>query len=141
MPTITLPITVAQEAAFTASARECGLDLGAYVLSLLLKNENKRRGKRAPVSAAEAKAKAEVYARLDELREYERAMTAGEEVPKEAKQKMQPQPGALKRLAQSVQQIRDEVARSGLPEMTPDEIDAEIAAARRERHEREQACA
>lgn len=42
MTTITLPITAAQEAAFTATAREYGMDLGEYAVFLLMKNEGEQ---------------------------------------------------------------------------------------------------
>lgn len=141
MTTITLPITAAQEAAFTASAREHGLDLGAYVLSLLLKNEAERRVQprsvpsQADDDAAEA-GKAEIYALAAEMREYEGAVARGEAIPEDVKRRMQPQPDAGAALVRAMRQMQEQAARAGVSEMTLDEINAEIAAARRERGER-----
>ena len=142
MTTITLPITAAQEAAFTASARERGLDLGAYVLSLLLKNEAERRVQPRSVpsqtddDAAEA-GKAEIYALAAEMREYESAAARGEAIPEDVKCRMQPQPGAGAALVRAMRQMQEQAARSSVSEMTLDEINAEIAAARQERSQRE----
>lgn len=141
MTTITLPITAAQEAAFTATARECGLDLGAYVLSLLLKGEAARRvpPRSAPLQTADDAAeadKAEIYALAAEMREYESAVARGEEIPEEVKLRMQPQPGAGAALVSAMHQMQERAARAGASEMTLEEINAEIAAARRERRER-----
>ena len=141
MPTITLPITAAQEAAFTASARERGLDLGAYALSLLLKNEDKRRASprsvpsQADDDAAEA-GEAEIYALAAEMREYEGAVARGEEIPEEVQRRMQPQPGAGAALVRAMHQMQERAALAGASEMTLEEINAEIAAARRERRAR-----
>ena len=141
MPTITLPITAAQEAAFTASARELGLDLGAYVLSLLLKNENKRRAspRRAPSQAADDAAEAgeaEVRALVEELRQYRQAVERGEEIPEEVKRRMRPNPEAREGFARALRDIQEYAVQTGLSEMTDEEINAEIAAARRERRAR-----
>ena len=141
MTTITLPITAAQEAAFTASARERGLDLGAYVLSLLLKNEDERRvpPRSVPPQTADDEAeagKAEIYALAAEMREYESAVARGETIPEDVKRRMQPQPGAGAALVRAMHQMQERAARAGASEMTLEEINAEIAAARRERRER-----
>ena len=140
MPTITLPITAAQEAAFTASARELGLDLGAYVLSLLLKNENKRRAspRSAPSQADDAAeaGEAEVRALVEELRQYRQAVERGEEIPEEVKRRMRPNPEAREGFARALRDIQEYAVQTGLSEITDEEINAEIAAARRERRAR-----
>ena len=137
-------------APYSAAARQAGVALPALLTALMedVSAVQRALGRLVKGGGAETTtqqeadaAKAEIYALAEELRAYGQALANGEEIPEEVKRRMQPQPGARERAAQVMRAIDEEVARSGLPGMTMDEISAEIAAARRERRERERAAA
>ena len=141
MMTITLPIDAAEAASYTTSARERGMDVAAFVLSVLRRFSEEQRAQscgtpsQAAGDAAEA-GEAEIYALAAEMREYEGAVARGEEIPEEVQRRMQPQPGAGAALVRAMHQMQERAALAGASEMTLEEINAEIAAARRERRAR-----
>ena len=75
------------------------------------------------------------------MQNYEHAVANGEEISEEIKLRMLPQPGAGVELVRAMRDIQEYAVRTGLSEMTDEEINAEIAAARRERRARKQAAA
>ncbi len=146
MSTITLPLDDALEQSYAALAEQAGVDLHALLASLIadasaVRQTLGRLVKGGAVASAtddspplqkDDDEAAEINRLKEEVLAHARAVSSGEK---------QPQPGALERLARSVQAIWDSVEQSEQPEMTMDEINAEIAAARRERRERERAAA
>ena len=145
MSTITLPLDDALEQSYAALAEQAGVDLHALLASLiadasavrqtlgrLVKGGAAASATDSPPLQKDDDEAAEINRLKEEVLAHARAVSSGEK---------QPQPGALERLARSVQAIWDSVEQSGQPEMTMDEINAEIAAARRERRERERAAA
>ena len=141
MMTITLPIDAAEAASYTASARERGMDVAAFVLSVLRRFSEEQRAQScgAPSQAADDAAEAgeaEVRALVEELRQYRQAVERGEEIPEEVKRRMRPNPEAREGFARALRDIQEYAVQTGLSEMTDEEINAEIAAARRERRAR-----
>ncbi|MBQ9578566.1 MAG: hypothetical protein IJR28_03425 [Ottowia sp.] len=132
-------------APYSAAARQAGVALPALLTALmedasavqralgrLVKGGAAASATDSPPLQKDDDEAAEINRLKEEVLAHARAVSSGEK---------QPQPDARARLAQSVRAIWEEVARSGQPEMTMDEINAEIAAARRERRERERAAA
>lgn len=153
MMTITLPIDAAEEASYTTSARERGMDVAAFVLSLLRRFAAEQRAQSSSTpsqadddAAADAPLKsifdmppeevrAEVDAALQEARRREEAARGGD-----LSMEGQPLPVTQTRkgdLLEVVHRLQAQAQASGLGEMTLEEINEEIAAARRERRERE----
>ena len=128
--TITLTLDDALEQFYAPLARQAGVTLPALLGALVgdAPVMQRARSRLEERSAAPADDEETCRELMEGVLAHARAVASGEK---------QPHPDARARLARTMRAIHESVARSGLPEMTLDEINAEIAAARRERRERE----
>ena len=145
MTTITIDDALADAGA--AYARQSGMNLSALLESLL---QEKLAALRAPFKLADSTPRAsksvfdmtpeeinaELGSAMRQMREYERAAANGENVPATLRLNITRSPSDGDDLLRLLHEIGEQAKANGTSEMTLEEINAEIAAARRERRER-----
>ncbi|MBQ6655981.1 MAG: hypothetical protein IJM64_01700 [Ottowia sp.] len=138
MSTITLPLDDALEQSYAALAEQAGVDLHALLASLIADASAVRQtlGRLVKGGGANQNSVEASLAEIErEMQEREQAFARGENVPQLAPLSCAQKGFDAGEFRRIWQEVSDSAKASGASEMTLDEINAEIAAARREMRE------
>lgn len=138
MSTITLPLDDALEQSYAALAEQAGVDLHALLASLIADASAVRQtlGRLVKGGGANQNSVEASLAEIErEMQEREQAFACGENAPQFAPLSCARKGFDAGEFRRIWQEVSDSAKASGASEMTLDEINAEIAAARREMRE------